>query len=467
MEYKCENAWLSSNDTFNAEVYQFSDNYKDFMNLARTEREIVNEIQNLALKNGFNQFEDYLSGLKTLVAGSKVFYNIRGKSVILAVIGKQDISKGVNIIGAHIDSPRLDLKPIPLYEDFELALAKTHYYGGIKKYQWVAIPLSLHGVVIKKDGSTLQLSIGDNVGDPVFTITDLLPHLAADQMQKKASEVITGEGLNILIGSIPLKSESDDKKNSVKKNILKILDERYGLCEQDLISAELEILPAFKAQDVGFDRGMVGAYGQDDRVCSFAAIKAIFEASGAPERTSICFLSDKEEVGSMGNTGAQSNNLENFIAELCNLSNPTSNFILSRRCLVNSVMLSADVTPGIDPNFVDVQDKYNTAYMSKGICFTKYTGSRGKAGASDASPELIGKITHMLDEDSIKWQIGELGKIDLGGGGTIAQYMANLGIEVLDCGVPVLSMHSPFEVTSKIDIYETYRAYKCFYEKLI
>lgn len=461
LSYKTKNAWEKSSQDEKNLTFDFCEGYKAFLDKAKTEREFVKEAEKLARSYGFISLEEAIGSNKKLAPGTKVFKINRKKSMILCVIGSEPVCEGVNMLGAHIDSPRLDLKQNPLYEDTEIALLKTHYYGGIKKYQWVAIPLAIHGVVVMENGETIDVTIGEDENDTVFTVTDLLPHLATEQMQKKMAEAITGEGLNVLFGSIPY---CDEKiKDKVKLNILKLLNEKYGIKEEDFISAELEVVPAFKARDVGLDRSMVGAYGQDDRVCAYAALKALLDI-GNPKKTALCVLTDKEEVGSMGNTGAESTMLENFIADLCAHSTDNYNDTVLRNCLFNSRMLSADVNPGVDPNYEGVQDKKNASYMGKGILLQKYTGVRGKVGGSDANAEFIGELRKLFNEKGVIWQAGELGKIDLGGGGTIAQYVANLGVEVIDCGVPVYSMHSPFEITSKIDIYVTYKAYKVFIE---
>lgn len=458
--YNTKNVWEVSTEEEYKKAFEFCEGYKEFLDKAKTEREFASEVEKLVVKKGFISFEDIKKSGKKLTAGMKVYQINRGKSAVLSVIGSKPMNEGVNIIGAHIDAPRIDVKQNPVYEDTGMVLLKTHYYGGIKKYQWVTIPLALHGVVIKSDGTKVEVKIGEAEGDPVFTVTDLLPHLAADQMQKKMSEAITGEGLNLLFGSVPYK---DDKvKEKVKLNILKLLNEKYGLIEEDFISAELEIVPAFKAKDVGFDRGMVGAYGQDDRVCSYAAFKAIMDMNRV-ERTAVCILTDKEEIGSVGNTGAESSLLENFIAFLCAWSADNYTDIQLRDCLVKSKMLSADVNAAVDPNYEGVQDKRNASYLGKGLVIQKYTGARGKSGASDAHAEFVGELRKLFNTHGIIWQAAELGKVDQGGGGTIAQYIANLGVDVIDCGVAVLSMHSPFEITSKIDIYVNYKANKVFY----
>lgn len=458
---KADNAWEKISDEEFKLTFDLSERYKSFLNKAKTEREFVDETKKLADSKGYIAIEDLINSRTKLKPGMKVYSIGRNKTIALAIIGEEDLEKGVNIVGAHIDSPRIDLKPNPMYEANDMVFLKTHYYGGIKKYQWVTIPLAMHGVVVKRDGSTVNITIGEDENDTVFTITDLLPHLAADQMQKKMSEGITGEGLNILSGSIPYK---DDKvKDKVKLNILNILNEKYGIVEEDLISAELEMVPKFNAVDVGFDKSMIGAYGQDDRVCAYTALEAILDTDKV-KRTALCILSDKEEVGSMGNTGAQSSFFVNFIADLCSLSVENYNDIILRRCLSNSKMLSADVNAAIDPTFENVYDKRNSSFLGRGIVLQKYTGARGKSGASDASAEFLGEIRKLFNDNNIVWQSAELGKVDQGGGGTIAQFIANLNVDVIDCGVAVLSMHSPFEVTSKVDVYMTYKAYKTFYK---
>ncbi len=460
LSYKTVNAWEKVSEEEKEKAFQFCEGYKSFLNRAKTEREFAREVEDLARKNGFISVEEVMRDNTRLTPGMKLYRLVKKKAVLLAVVGKKPVTEGLNIIGAHIDAPRIDLKPNPLYEDTGLVMLKTHYYGGIKKYQWVTIPLALHGVFTKPGGEVINISIGEGDEDPRFTITDLLPHLAQDQMQKKMSEGITGEGLNLLFGHMPYNDEKVSEK--VRLNILKLLNDRYGITEEDFISSELEIVPAFKAVDIGFDRSMVGAYGQDDRACAYGAVMALMEAEGV-ERTSVCVLTDKEEIGSVGNTGAQSTLFENFAAFLCRHITGSSDNSLFRCCLENSRMLSADVNPGVDPNFEGVQDKRNASFMGKGIVLQKYTGSRGKVGGSDANAEYLGYLRKLFNDNGIIWQSAELGKVDQGGGGTIAQYVANLGAEVLDVGVPVLSMHSPFEITSKIDLYMNYKANRVFY----
>ncbi|MGB9679180.1 MAG: aminopeptidase [Thermoanaerobacteraceae bacterium] len=451
--YKNEDAWLKLTDEERNKVFQFGEDYKTFMSECKTERETANKIIEIAEKNGFINIEN----VNNLKPGSKVYYNNKGKSVVLAVIGKESMQKGLKAIASHIDSPRIDLKPNPVYEDGGLVLFKTHYYGGIKKYQWVTIPLALHGVVIKANGEKVNIVIGEDENDPVLYISDLLPHLGKDQMEKKASEVITGEALNAIVGSIPMSEEV-----SVKPNILKYLNDKYGIVEEDFLSSELELVPAYKPRDIGIDRSMIGAYGQDDRVCAYTSLRGILEIE-MPEKTAVAIFADKEEIGSMGNTGLQSKFFENAIAEILEKYEGNTDIKL-KRVLANSELLSADVNAAFDPTYPEVSEKQNTAYVGKGICITKYTGSRGKGGSSDANAEFLGKVRKLFNEKEIIWQIGELGKVDMGGGGTVAQYAANYGMEVLDCGVALLSMHAPFELASKVDIYMGYKAYKAFME---
>lgn len=439
---------LSDKEIQKAEKY--CEGYKRFLDDGKTEREAVTAAIELAQKNGFVEYEYG----KQYAPGDRVYLNNRGKALLLAVIGSDPIENGVNIMAAHIDSPRVDLKARPLYEETELALFKTHYYGGIKKYQWTAIPLSLHGVIVKADGEKVTVNLGEEDNDPVFCITDLLPHLAQDQMKRTLAEGIKGEELNILIGSYPFRD--DDASEKVKLNIIKLLHEKYDIVESDLLSAELELVPAFKSKDLGFDRSMIGGYGQDDRVCAYTALTAILDAKKL-KRTMICALADKEETGSDGNTGLNSSYLRYFIADL---AKPFG--VDGRRVLSLSKCLSADVNAGYDPTFGEVNEKRNACYLNYGVVVTKYTGARGKSGTSDASAEFCGEVRRMLDKAGVLWQTSELGKVDQGGGGTVAQYIANLNVDVIDVGVPVLSMHSPFEVTSKIDVWSTYQAFCAF-----
>lgn len=431
----------------------FNEGYKTFLDEAKTEREAVIKTITLAEKCGFSEFKKGMS-LKT---GDKVYFNNRGKAIILAVIGTEPIEKGVHLAAAHIDSPRLDLKQNPLYEDNEVALFKTHYYGGIKKYQWSAMPLSLHGVVVRKDGTKVTVNIGEDESDPVFCISDLLPHLAQEQMKRTPGELIKGEELNIIVGSMPFKD--DDVSEKVKLNIMSILNEKYGIIEEDFLSAELEAVPAFKARDIGLDRSLVGSYGHDDRVCAYTALKAILDC-GSVNKTAVVILTDKEETGSDGNTGLCSDYLKHFIYDLADCFG-----VKGRDVISNTECLSADVNAAFDPTFSDVMDKRNCAYVNYGVCVTKFTGARGKSGTSDASAEFVGRVRSMLDKENVIWQTGELGRVDLGGGGTVAAYLANMNMDVIDVGVPVLSMHAPFEVVSKLDVYMTYKAFFVFFNE--
>ncbi len=444
--YKRKNGRLvSSEETLN-KADEYCEGYKSFLNKAKTEREAVKAATLMAKANGFSEF---CRG-KAYKAGDKVYINNRGKTLALAVIGEQPVEQGVNITAAHIDSPRLDLKPNPLYEDTDLALFKTHYYGGIKKYQWTAVPLSLHGVFVLKDGTVKEVSIGENENEPKFVINDLLPHLASEQIKRPLNEGVKGEELNVLVGSHPFK---DDKGSElVKLNILKLLNEKYGITEEDFLSAELEMVPAAKSTDIGFDRSLIGSYGQDDRVCAYPALTAVLEVE-KPEKTALAILTDKEEIGSCGNTGLESDFLRFVIGDLAKMQNGDPTVALR-----NSKCLSADVNAGLDPTFQDVMEKKNASFLNYGVVVTKYTGARGKSGTSDASAEYVTQIRNMLDNAGIIWQTGELGKVDVGGGGTVAMFIANMGVDVVDLGVPVLSMHAPFETTAKFDVYMCYRA---------
>ncbi|MBP7175197.1 MAG: aminopeptidase [Thermoclostridium sp.] len=455
--YNSKNAWEKIGDK--ERIFSFCDDYKAFLDQAKTEREAVREAVAQAEKLGFQNLETLIAAEKSLSTGDKVYRNVKNKAVVFAIIGKKPLEQGARMLGAHVDSPRVDLKQNPLYENTDMAFLKTHYYGGIKKYQWLAIPLALHGVIMKKDGSTVQVSIGEDEQDPVFTITDLLPHLAKDQMEKKMIEAVSAEGMNALSGSIPF--EDKNVKDKVKLNVLNLLHEKYSITEEDLLSSELELVPAFKARDLGFDRSMIGAYGQDDRVCAYTSMMALFDVK-AQDYTAICVLTDKEEIGSVGNTGAESRFLEDFLADLCYMTSKSYTDILLRRCLNRSVMLSADVNAAVDPNYEGTHDKYNAAYLGKGLAIMKFSGARGKSGASDAHAEVFSRIRTVFNDNNIPWHTTELGAVDKGGGGTIAMYIANLGVDVIDCGVPVLSMHAPFEVTSKADVYSAYLGYKAF-----
>lgn len=445
-----KHAALTMSDEEIAAADAFCEGYKTFLTACKTEREAVAYAVNLAEKCGFRAFQRD----KSYKAGDRIYFVNRGKSAIFAVIGSKPLSAGVKINAAHVDSPRLDLKPNPLYEDSELALLKTHYYGGIKKYQWTAVPLSMHGVVVLKNGDTVDICIGDEPGDPKFVITDLLPHLCAEQAKRTLSEGIKGEELNILIGSRPFRS--DKGSELVKLNVMNLLNEKYKLVESDFLSAELELVPAYPATDVGLDRSMIGSYGHDDRVCAYPALMAVFDCK-SPEHTVLTVLTDKEEIGSDGNTGLQSSYLRDFIADLATMYG-----VETRDVLRASECLSADVNAAFDPTFPSVHEKMNAAFLNRGIVVTKYTGCRGKSGTSDASAEFMGKIRACFDDAGILWQVGELGKVDEGGGGTIAKYIANLGVDVVDVGVAVLSMHAPFEVVSKLDVYMAYKAFAAF-----
>lgn len=445
-----KNAFLRMSDEEIEKCQKFCEGYKAFLNAGKTEREAAAFIENKAKEAGFSEFDK----TKQYKAGDKVYMVNREKAVILAVIGKEPIENGVNLVAAHIDSPRLDLKQNPLYEKDELAYFKTHYYGGIKKYQWPTIPLSLHGVIVKNDGTKVTVRIGEDEGDPVFCVSDLLPHLATAQMKRAATEIVKGEELNILIGSRPFKD--DEASEAVKLNIMLILNEKYGIVEGDFLSAELEAVPAFKAADVGFDRSLVGGYGQDDRVCAYTELMAVLELEN-PKRTAVAILTDKEETGSDGNTGLRSAYLKYFIADLASVFGKEGRDVLSKsRCL------SADVNAAFDPTFPDVFEKNNSCVLNGGVCVTKYTGSRGKSGTSDASAEFVGEIRALLDKNNVIWQTGELGKVDIGGGGTVAAYIANLNVDTIDVGVPVMSMHAPFEITAKTDVYAAYKAFEAF-----
>lgn len=451
------NLWDVAKEEEVEEAMAFAEDYCSFLDLAKTEREFVQVTVEAVEELGFVP----LSEKKSLRAGDKVYHSVHGKGMVLAVIGKQSIEKGFRILGAHIDSPRADLKPAPVYEEGDLALFKTHYYGGIKKYQWTARPLALHGMIVRKDGSKLVVNIGEKEEDPVFCFTDLLPHLGREQMKRPAPELIAGEELNVLVGGRPY--PDPETAGRFKLGLLKLLYEMYGITEKDFVTAEIEVVPAGRARMVGFDRSFIGGYGQDDRVCAYTSLQALC-AVEKPQQTTVCMLTDKEEIGSNGNTGAQSRLYEDMLSELFALQSKSFDLNAFHRCLANTKMLSSDVINGFDPTFASVSDPHNTAYMGRGICIEKYTGSGGKYGASDASAELMHEITHLFDAAGVPWQTGELGKVDAGGGGTICQVVASWGIQAVDCGVPVLSMHAPFEVTHTLDVYYTYRAYKAFLE---
>ena len=444
--YNRKNGRLKASEETLQKADSYCEGYKAYLDAAKTEREAVEEAVKLAEAKGFVPFEIG----KKYNAGDKVYFNNRGKTIAFAVIGKETADKGINITAAHVDSPRLDLKPNPLYEEVDFALFKTHYYGGIRKYQWVAIPLALHGVFALKDGSTIKVSIGEKDDEPKFVINDLLPHLSAEQDKRTLAGGIKGEELNVLVGSHPFKD--DEGSELVKLNILKLLNEKYGITEEDFLSAELEIVPAFKASDLGFDRSLIGAYGQDDRVCAYPALTAILDVE-SPEKTALAILADKEEIGSCGNTGLESRFLSHIIGDIATMQGVDATVALRK-----SKCLSADVNAGLDPTFQDVMEKRNASMLNYGVVVTKYTGARGKSGTSDASAEYVAEVRNMLDNANIIWQTGELGKVDIGGGGTVAMFIANLGVDVVDLGVPVLSMHAPYETTSKLDVYMCYRA---------
>ena len=450
-----KNGWENTSDEEKEKIFNYCQGYMDFLNRSKTEREIVKNAEQMARERGYRDISEF----ESLNPGDKVYYVNRGKNLFLAVIGTESIENGVNIIGSHADSPRLDLKPNPLYEDKEFAYFKTHYYGGIKKYQWTAIPLSMHGVIVKTNGETVEVNIGENENDPIFTITDLLPHLAQDQMQKKLKDGVEGENLNLLIGSIPYKDSKVSEK--VKLNILDILNRKYGITEKDFISAEIELVPAFKCRSLGFDESLIAGYGQDDKVCVYTSLTAILGIEN-PRKTAVCLLADKEEIGSMGNTGMESNVFSTFLSEILNKLNINRPNLLDK-VLCNSKMLSADVDAGLDPIYVSVADLNNACYLNKGVGMNKYTGVAGKSNASDANAEFLAYIRNIFESNDVDYQMAELGKVDKGGGGTIAYILANKGVDVVDCGVGVLSMHAPYEVTSKYDVYQAYKGYMAFY----
>ena len=454
---KKENGWKDLNNEEKNKIFEFSDNYMSFLNVSKTEREFIKNARKLADENGYKDIMEFDS----LKPGDKIYFINREKSMYLAIIGTEPIENGLHIIGSHVDSPRLDLKPNPLCEDTELAYFKTHYYGGIKKYQWTTIPLAIHGRIVKPNGEKIDICIGEDSADPIFTITDLLPHLAQDQMQKKLKDGIDGEDLKLLVGSIPYGNEKG--ADLVKLNILNILNQKYGITEADLSSSEIELVPEFKARSLGFDGGLVAAYGQDDKVCAYTSLMAMMELNNV-KNTAVCILSDKEEIGSMGNTGMESHMFDFFVSEILNKIGVNKPNLLDR-VFCFSKMLSSDVDAGYDPIYASVSDRENAGFLGKGISLNKYTGARGKSGASDANAEYVAWIRSLLEKNDIKYQIAELGKVDIGGGGTIAYIIANKGADVIDLGVPVLSMHAPYEVTSKYDVYSAYRTYKAFWQE--
>ena len=455
------NAWLTYSDADMQDLETVAKKYRHFLNVGKTERECITQIVKEAEEAGYVSLEEKVKNGEDLKAGDKVYQVGMQKIIALYYIGEDDLAQGMNILCAHIDSPRLDIKQNPLYEDTDLAYLDTHYYGGVKKYQWVALPMAMHGVIVKKDGTVVNVTVGEDEDDPVLYITDLLIHLAGQQMAKKASEVVEGEKLDILIGSQPLKDLPDDKKKeAVKENVLRILNEKYGVEEEDFLSAELEIVPAGKARDCGLDRSMIAGYGQDDRVCAYTSLLALLEME-APKRTSCCLLVDKEEIGSVGATGMQSHFFENSVAEVLDAMGQYSDLRL-RKALKNSSMLSSDVSAGYDPAFAEAFEKKNSAYLGRGIVLNKFTGARGKSGSNDANAEYVARVRRIFDDHKVCFQTAELGKVDVGGGGTIAFIAALYGMEVIDSGVSVLSMHAPWEVTSKADVYEAKKAYKAF-----
>ena len=453
---KKENGWNKVNEEEKQKIFDLSKKYMNFLNHSKTEREFIKSARKLADEHGFKDIMNF----NTLKPGDKIYFINRNKSMYLAIIGTEKIEDGLHIIGSHVDSPRLDLKPNPLYENTEMAYFKTHYYGGIKKYQWTTIPLSIHGTIVKTNGEKIDVNIGEDENDPIFTITDLLPHLAQDQMVKKLKDGINGEDLQLLVGSMPYGKEG---KEQVKLNILNILNKKYGIVEADLTSTEIELVPAFKARSLGFDESMVAAYGQDDKVCAYTSLAALMELENV-KNTAVCILSDKEEIGSMGNTGMESQMFDFFISEILNKMQVNRPNLLER-VFCFSKMLSSDVDAGFDPIYASVSDKTNAGFLGKGISLNKYTGARGKSGASDANAEYVAWIRNILEKNDISYQVAELGKVDIGGGGTIAFIIANKGADVIDCGVPVLSMHAPYEVTSKYDIYSAFKTYKAFWNE--
>lgn len=456
-----ESAWKKYTEEDKRKLEELCTDYKDFLTVGKTEREVTKEIIKRAEQKGYKNLDDFIKNNITIHPGDKIYVNNKGKSVALFHIGTKPITGGMNILGAHIDSPRIDLKANALYESDDFTYFDTHYYGGIKKYQWVTLPLAIHGVVVKKDGTKIEICIGEKESDPVVGITDLLPHLAQEQMKKDGNKLIEGEDLDVLIGNIPV---PEKEKDAVKENILNLLQKEYNIEEEDFLSAELEIVPAGRARDFGLDRSMIMAYGQDDRVCAYTSLEAFLEIEET-EKTLSCILVDKEEIGSVGATGMQSHFYDNAIAEICMLIGDTTP-VATRRVLSNSKMLSSDVNAAFDPLYKQAMDKNNASMFSRGMVFCKYTGSRGKSGSNDANAEYIAELRKVMDDANVSFQISELGKVDIGGGGTIAYILANYNMEVIDCGVGVLSMHAPWEVTSKADIYEAYRGYMAFLKNI-
>lgn len=457
-----EVAWNHYSEEEKKKVFEFAEEYRKFISACKTERECVRTFVEWAEAAGYLDIKKVIAEGIKLESGARVYADNNGKALAMFIVGKKPMEEGMRILGAHVDSPRMDLKQNPFYEDTGLAMLDTHYYGGVKKYQWVTLPLALHGVVAKKDGSVVEVNIGDKPGDPVFGVSDLLIHLAGEQMEKKAAKVIEGENLDLLIGSIPLAGEEkENAKDTVKENILGILKEEYGIEEEDFLSAEIEVVPAGEARDYGFDRSMIMGYGHDDRVCAYPSFEAMLAKNETPEYTSVCLLVDKEEIGSVGATGMQSRFFENMTAEVMAAAGQYTELAL-RRALQNSHVLSSDVSAAFDPNYPSVMDKKNAAYFGKGMVFNKYTGSRGKSGSNDASAEYVGKLRAVMDDGNVFYQTAELGKVDQGGGGTIAYILANYGMQVIDSGVAVLNMHAPWEIISKADLYEAYKGYVAF-----
>lgn len=461
-----KNVWNEYTEKQIKETNEFAKNYCYFLDHGKTERECIDQIVNKIEKFGYQELQDVMKSGKTLKKGDKVYSVCMNKSIVIFQIGEESMENGMNILGAHIDSPRLDIKQNPLYEDGGIAYLDTHYYGGVKKYQWVTLPLALHGVIVKKDGTTVEVNIGEEEDDPVFFVSDLLIHLAQDQMEKKASKVIEGEALDIVVGNIPLSNKEEDKEDvtAVKNNILRILKEMYDIEEEDFISAELEVVPAGKAREAGFDRSLILSYGHDDRVCAFSSLEAMLEVTDST-RTTCCILVDKEEIGSVGATGMRSNFFANTVAEVLNLTGDYNDLVL-RRCLANSYMLSSDVNAAYDPTYASQFDKKNTSFLGQGMILIKFTGSRGKSGSNDANAEYIAQIRKAMEKDHIIYQTAELGKVDAGGGGTIAYILALYGMNVIDCGIAVLNMHAPWEAISKADLYETKRGYAAFLREI-
>lgn len=456
-----ENAWNKYEKQDLKQVFSLSDRYRDFMSKAKTERECVRVLADMAESRGFKNICEVIKNKEEVNSGDRLYSVNMDKTITLIIVGSEPLENGLRIIGSHIDSPRIDIKQNPLYEDSGLAFLDTHYYGGVKKYQWVTIPLAIHGVVVKKDGTKIDIEIGEDENDPVLGISDLLVHLSADQLNKKGAKVVEGEDLNILVGSIPLKKS--DEKEAVKANILVLLNEKYGITEEDFVSAELEVVPAGKARDYGLDRSMVLAYGHDDRICAYTSVEALMDLDKV-DKTCVALLVDKEEIGSVGATGMQSRFFENLVAELMDRKGEYSELKL-RRCLQNSMMLSADVTAAFDPNYPSVCERKNTAYFGRGVVFSKYTGARGKSGCNDANAEYMAHLRNIMDRNDVVWQTAELGKVDQGGGGTIAYILAQYNMEVIDCGVALQNMHAPLEVASKADLYETKKCYRAFFKE--